>query len=159
MASNVARFYGIELEENKPENLFKRVREFVDIMDKSRRKLIKLEKERQKIAAKRAKDREKLRKQRAKSVGQHEQKSGVKFNVAEAVQRKRMEENAKKDKGNLLFHDIRKEAGKRQQLEDKLKVRLTMHFKEVQALAKGQELPSVRKDSIKQRCTMMANKG
>merc|ERR550525_1993974 len=164
MAANVARFYGIELEENKPENLFKRVQEFVDIMDKSRRKLIKLEKERQKKAAKRAKDREKLKKQKAKAVkkrgGQVDgHKTEKKFSVAEAVQRKRMEENERKDKGNLLFHDIQKEAGRRQQLQNSLEIRLTMHFKEVRALAKGQELPSMRKDSIKHRVTMAANAG
>lgn len=34
-----------------------------------------------------------------------------------------------------------------------------MHFKEVQALAKGQALPSMQNNSIKHRVTMAANAG
>lgn len=86
-----------------------RVQEFVDIMDKSRRKLIKLEKERQKREAKRAKDREKLKKQRAKELKKKggkvvPLKGKERFDVIGALQKKRTERNEKIDKGNLVWN-------------------------------------------------------
>merc|ERR1711920_754994 len=128
------------------ENLFKRIQDFVDLMDKSRRQLLKLEKERQKKAAKRAKEREKLKKQKAKEMKNGNPsgtKDKVKFDVASALQKKKDAMDETLDKGNLLFHGIQQEAARRRQLQDKLATRLTTHFKEVQAMSKGKQLPSM----------------
>merc|ERR1712154_86754 len=86
IAKNTASYYGIELDEGKPESLFKKVQSFVDIMDKAKRTLIKLEKERQKAAAKRAKEREKLKKQKEKEKnGTNGKGKKMKLTVTELV--------------------------------------------------------------------------
>ena len=155
IANNVANYYGMELEEGKPESLFKTVQAFVDIMLKAKRQLIKLEKERQKAAAKRAKDRERLKKQKEKEKsGKVADGKKKKFTMNELMERKNKQKEElleEEEKGNLLFHDIKMAATKFAQRQKGMENRLSQNFEERKSFAMGKISESAQNDKIKKR--------
>ena len=167
IAKNVANYYGMELEEGKPETLFKKVQDFADMMLKAKRQLIKLEKERQKAAAKRAKDRERLKRQNEKEKnGSSDEKSEKKkkFTMKELMQRKdkqKQDQFDEEEKGNLLFHDIKMAATKFAQRQQGMETRLSVNFEERKSFAMGIVSESAQNDKIKKRLSaaMMGQAG
>jgi len=159
MANNVANYYGITLEEGKPESLFKIVQDFVDCMDKAKRTLIKLEKERQKAAIKRQKEREKKKKQKEKEAQngggtEKKEQKKEKWSLSKMMDRKKEREQQlmeEEEKGNLLFHDIKMAAAKFSQRQNKMEKRLSTNFIEKKAMSKGLLTPSMQNDKIKKR--------
>merc|ERR1719474_2097633 len=79
----VCKYYGyFDLaEQDKPEALFKIVQGFVDIMEKAKRSLFDLEKERMKLRQKRERERAKLRKKRLKENVQNIRNLAQNFNA------------------------------------------------------------------------------
>ena len=148
IANNVANYYGMELEEGKPESLFTTVQAFVDLMLKAKRQLIKLEKERQKAAAKRAKEREKKKKKKEKKEERE------KLSMDELMQRKQKQREAQveeEEKGNLLFRDIRMAAMKFAKRQQGMESRLSANFEERKSFAMGKISETAKNDKIKKR--------
>merc|ERR1719242_2989320 len=79
----VCKYYGyFDLaEQDKPETLFKIIQGFVDIMEKAKRSLFDLEKERIKLRQKRERERVKLRKKRLKENVQNMRSLAQSFNA------------------------------------------------------------------------------
>jgi len=152
IAKNVASYYGMQLEDGKPEQLFKTVQKFVDMMEKAKRALFKLENERQKAAAKRAKEKEKAKKQKERAKQQTgQQQSGSKASAAQLFERKRQKQMEEEEKGNLLFHDIMNAANKFRQRQQNMEKRLSVNFTEKIAISKGETTASMLSNPIKKR--------
>ena len=112
ICGQVAKYYSIELEDGKPEYLFVVIQHFVNILDDSKRKLLKIEKER-------LKQEKKAAAAKLKAQKKEERKN---MSVADRLQQKKQKALEAEEKGNLLFADIKNAANefmKRQEAMNK----------------------------------------
>merc|ERR1712129_220074 len=100
ICTQVAKYYSIDLEDGKPEYLFVVIQKFILILDDSKRKLLKIEKERIKQEKKAA----------AAKLKQQKKDEKKNMSVADRMAHKKQKELDAQQKGNLLFADIKNAA-------------------------------------------------
>jgi len=142
IARAVCKYYGYtELaEQDRPEELFKVVQGFVDTMQKAKRALFELEKERMKVRAKREREREKMKKKRLK-----ENVKRLKSQRVQPPPSMAMEESVE----TPLAAHFRKKTLKFQSQTLEIADRLNTTFQEKQSFAKGQLTESLKRNHIK----------
>jgi len=138
----VAKFYSIELEEDKPEHLFIVTSSFLEILGNAKRQLLKLEKERIKAQKKAAAKRAKEKKKQQRNAG---------MSVAERISSNKQKAIDEEEKGNLLFLDIKNAANDFAARQEQMNAKLENTLKEKLDLSKGKISASAQKDAIKRR--------
>eukprot|EP01083_Nonionella_stella_P174208 603232_1 len=141
ICEQTAKFYSIDLEEGKPESIFRLVKQFLDILDNAKRALLKLEKERIKQEQRAAREAAKRRKTMDRKN----------MSVEERMKSKQQRMLAQQDQGNLLFLDIKNAADAFAQRQDQMAQKLESTLKEKRAAAQGKVTKSVQNDAIKRR--------
>eukprot|EP00485_Elphidium_margaritaceum_P019093 CAMPEP_0202727810 /NCGR_PEP_ID=MMETSP1385-20130828/185307_1 /ASSEMBLY_ACC=CAM_ASM_000861 /TAXON_ID=933848 /ORGANISM="Elphidium margaritaceum" /LENGTH=1480 /DNA_ID=CAMNT_0049394053 /DNA_START=107 /DNA_END=4549 /DNA_ORIENTATION=- len=150
ICTKVAKYYCIELEDNKPEHLFKVIQRFVDMLATAKRTLLKLEKERRKEAARAAAQKERDQRRATRAAG---------MSVADRVSDKKKRAREEEEKGNLLFLDIQNAANAFAQRQESMQSKLEATLKEKRQLAQGKISASAQKDAIKRRVSAQVVEG
>ena len=139
----ISKYYRFDYTDNKIESIFKTIQYFVDALDKAKRTIIKLQKERIKKQEKKKREMERNRKKN--------KKSSKKMTVQERIESKKKKLQENEEKGNLLFHDIKIAASKFRSKQKKMAKRLSINFQEKIMMSKGKMADSVKNDKIKKR--------